>query len=65
MIASSAHDASQMAGAALYKLLLQQANAMAFYDVFHAQGLFFLALAVLMWIMKKPPSGAKAPEGLH
>lgn len=60
-----AHDASQMAGAALYKLLLQQANAMAFYDVFHAQGLFFLALAVLMWIMKKPPSGAKAPAGLH
>ena len=27
-------------------------------DVFHAQGLMFLGLAVLMWIIKKPPMGA-------
>jgi len=52
------YDASQTAGAALYKLMLKQANAMAFYDVFHAQGLMFLGLAVLMWIIKKPPMGA-------
>ncbi|HCR11883.1 MAG TPA: DHA2 family efflux MFS transporter permease subunit [Solidesulfovibrio sp.] len=59
------HDAAQMASAAMYKLLLQQANAMAFCDVFHAQGLMFLGLAVLMWIMKKPPMGSKTPEGTH
>ncbi len=59
------HDAAQMASAAMYKLLLQQANAMAFCDVFHAQGLMFLGLAVLMWIMKKPPMGSKMPEGMH
>jgi len=62
---SGAYDVSQMAGAALYNLMLQQANAMAFCDVFHAQGLLFLGLAVLMWIMKKPPMGSKAPEGMH
>lgn len=59
------YDVTQMAGATLYKLLLQQANAMAFYDVFHAQGLLFLGLSVLMWIMKKPPMGSKMPEGMH
>ena len=59
------YDASQTAGAALYKLLLQQANAMAFYDVFHAQGMMFLGLGALMWIMKKPPMGSKMPEGMH
>lgn len=59
------YDASSTAGAALYKLLLQQANAMAFYDVFHAQGLMFLGLAVLMWIIKKPPIGSAMPQGMH
>jgi DHA2 family multidrug resistance protein len=59
------YDASQMAGATLYKLMLQQANAMAFCDVFHAQALLFMGLAVLMWIMKKPPMGAKLTEGGH
>ncbi len=59
------YDATQMAGATLYKLLLQQANAMAFYDVFHAQGLMFVGLTVLMWIIKKPPMGAKAAPGMH
>ncbi len=59
------YDAGQMAAGALYRLMLQQANAMAFYDVFHAQGLLFLGLAGLMWIMKKPPMGAKMPEGMH
>ena len=59
------YDVAGTAGAALYKLLLQQANAMAFYDVFHAQGLMFLGLAVLMWIIKKPPIGAAKPEELH
>jgi MFS transporter, DHA2 family, multidrug resistance protein len=59
------YDVTSTAGAALYKLMLQQANAMAFYDVFHAQALLFFGLAVLMWIMKKPPMGAKTPEGLH
>lgn len=62
---SGVYDVSQMAGAALYNLMLQQANAMAFCDVFHAQGLLFLGLAVLMWIMKKPPMGSKTPEGMH
>ncbi len=59
------NDAAQMASAAMYKLLLQQANAMAFCDVFHAQGQMFLGLAALMWIMKKPPMGSKMPEGMH
>ncbi|MHC1712287.1 MAG: DHA2 family efflux MFS transporter permease subunit [Solidesulfovibrio sp.] len=59
------YDTSQVAGAALYKLMLQQANAMAFCDVFHAQAMLFLGLAVMMWIMKKPPTGAKMPEGMH
>ncbi|EKO38479.1 MAG: drug resistance transporter, EmrB/QacA subfamily [Solidesulfovibrio magneticus str. Maddingley MBC34] len=59
------YDASQTASGALYKLLLKQANAMAFCDVFHAQGQLFLGLAVLMWIMKKPPMGSKMPEGMH
>ncbi|MGE4539352.1 MAG: DHA2 family efflux MFS transporter permease subunit [Desulfovibrio sp.] len=59
------YDASQMAGAALYKLMLQQANAMAFCDVFHAQAMMFMGLAVLMWIMKKPPMGAKLDAGTH
>ena len=59
------HDATQVGGAALYRLLLQQANAMAFYDVFHAQALMFFGLAVLMWIIKKPPVGAARPGGAH
>ncbi len=59
------HDATQTAGAALYKLLLQQANAMAFYDVFHAQGLMFLGLGVMMWIIRKPPMGARLAEMPH
>jgi DHA2 family multidrug resistance protein len=59
------YDTAQVAGAALYKLMLQQANAMAFCDVFHAQAMLFLGLAVMMWIMKKPPTGANVPEGMH
>ena len=59
------HDAAQTAGGALYRLMLKQANAMAFCDVFYAQGVMFLGLAVLMWIMKKPPMGTKVPEGMH
>lgn len=62
---SGAYDLTNTALGALYKLLLQQANAMAFYDVFHAQALMFLGLAVLMWIIKKPPVGGKIPEGMH
>ena len=56
------HDTATVAGATMYKLLLQQANAMAFYDVFHAQAMMFFGLAVLMWIIKKPPEGGKLPE---
>ncbi len=59
------HDASQLAAGTLYKLMLRQANAMAFCDVFHAQGMMFLGLAFLMWIIKKPPMGSKMPEGTH
>ena len=59
------HDATQTAAGALYRLMLKQANAMAFCDVFYAQGVMFLGLAVLMWIMKKPPMGSKMPEGMH
>ncbi|OLN26499.1 Inner membrane component of tripartite multidrug resistance system [Desulfovibrio sp. DV] len=59
------HDAAQTAGATLYRLMLRQASAMAFCDVFYAQGLMFLGLAVMMWIMKKPPMGSKMPEGMH
>ncbi|MFP5259348.1 MAG: DHA2 family efflux MFS transporter permease subunit [Acidobacteriota bacterium] len=59
------HDATQTAGGAIYRLMLRQANAMAFCDVFYAQGVMFLGLAVMMWIMKKPPMGAKMPEGMH
>jgi len=59
------YDATQTAHAAVYKLMLQQANAMAFYDVFQAQGMLFMGLAMLMWIMKKPPLGSKMPEGMH
>jgi len=55
------YDTSKVIGATLYKLLLQQANAMAFYDVFHAQALMFFGLAGLMWSIKKPPVGGKIP----
>jgi len=55
------YDTSKVIGATMYKFLLQQANAMAFYDVFHAQALMFFGLAGLMWIIKKPPVGGKIP----
>ena len=59
------YDATTTASGSIYKLLLKQANAMAFCDVFHALALIFLGLGVLMWIIKRPPPGGKIPEGLH
>ena len=59
------YDTTTTAGGAIYRLMLKQANAMAFCDVFHALAVIFLGLAVLMWIIKRPPAGGRIPEGLH
>jgi len=53
------------AAALVNKHLALQANAMSFYDVFHAQALMFLGLMVLMWIMRKPEHGGEPPQGMH
>lgn len=45
--------------------LLRQANALAFFDVFHAQALLFIGLMALMWIMRRPDHGAEMPKGMH
>ncbi|MDK2873987.1 MAG: transporter, family, multidrug resistance protein, partial [Desulfomicrobiaceae bacterium] len=45
----------------LYQATLRQAAFMAYMDVFHLQALFFFALAVLMWIVRRPVHGADMP----
>ncbi|MBZ4647845.1 MAG: drug resistance transporter, EmrB/QacA subfamily [Desulfomicrobiaceae bacterium] len=45
----------------LYQATLRQAAYMAYMDVFHLQALFFFALAVLMWIVRRPVHGADMP----
>ncbi|BDV00324.1 EmrB/QacA family drug resistance transporter [Thermodesulfomicrobium sp. WS] len=45
----------------LYQATLRQAAFMAYMDVFHLQALFFFALAVLMWIVRRPAHGADMP----
>lgn len=49
-------DAGQ-ALAFMYKQLLQQAAYMAYIDVFYSQALLFFALAVFMWILRRPDHG--------
>jgi DHA2 family multidrug resistance protein len=49
----------------VYQLMEQQSALMAYVDVFRWTALlaFFCALAV--WLFRKPPAHAKAPEGVH
>jgi DHA2 family multidrug resistance protein len=49
----------------VYNLMLQQSALKAYVDVFRWTALlaFFCALAV--WLFRKPPKHAKAPEGVH
>ncbi|MBZ4685636.1 MAG: drug resistance transporter, EmrB/QacA subfamily [Desulfomicrobiaceae bacterium] len=52
---------AEQALGALYQATLRQAAYMAYMDVFHLQALFFFALAVLMWIVRRPAHGADMP----
>ena len=52
---------AEQALGALYQATLRQAAYMAYMDVFHLQALFFFALAVLMWIVRRPVHGADMP----
>jgi len=58
-------DATAYAAGVIHRYMLREAAAMGFYDVFHAQAMMFLALCVLMWIMRRPPKGGGMPEGVH
>lgn len=52
---------AEKAQGALYQATLRQAAFMAYMDVFHLQALFFFALALLMWIVRRPTHGAGLP----
>lgn len=41
----------------IYKKLLQQAAYMAYIDVFYSQAILFFALAIFMWILRRPDHG--------
>ncbi|QLA15423.1 DHA2 family efflux MFS transporter permease subunit [Desulfolutivibrio sulfoxidireducens] len=56
-------DTATYAAGVIHRYMRREAAAMAFYDVFHAQALMFLALCVLMWIMRRPPRGGGMPAG--
>jgi DHA2 family multidrug resistance protein len=56
-------DHTAMAAGYIYQLAQQQAAAMAFMDVFHAQALMFLGLVGFMWIIRSPKHGAEVPAG--
>jgi len=58
-------DNIQTAGTVVYRLLQRQAAFMAYVDVFHLQALLFMALAVIMWIIKKPDHRSEAAPGAH
>jgi DHA2 family multidrug resistance protein len=58
-------DSTTYAAGVIHRYLQREASSMAFYDVFHAQALMFLALCALMWIMRRPPKGGSMPEGMH
>jgi DHA2 family multidrug resistance protein len=57
-----AFDLSRVSAGIVYRSLIREATAMAFYDAFFLQACFFVALLGLLWIMKKPPMGKAAPS---
>jgi DHA2 family multidrug resistance protein len=58
-------DTTQMAGGFLYRMLVREANALAFNDAFFAQMLMFAGLLVLLFFIRKPPAGRQAGPGAH
>jgi DHA2 family multidrug resistance protein len=58
---ANAADALQQAQALLYATLQKQAMILAFIDSFWVLALLFLALVPLVFLMRKPTSGAAAP----
>jgi DHA2 family multidrug resistance protein len=53
-------DHTQIAGAVIYRQLQRQAASLAFNDAFFIQTWLFLALLGLLWILRKPPMGARS-----
>ncbi len=49
----------------LYGLLQQQASLRAYVDVFRWTALLAFFCAVAVWLFRKPPKNARAPEGVH
>lgn len=58
---------AQARGAAviIYQALVREANSLAFNDVFYFQTFLFLASVAILWIIRKPPVGARLPGGAH
>lgn len=60
------HAAAQPGSLAfMYRLLQQQASLRAYVDVFRWTALLAFFCAIAVWLFRKPPKGAKAPEGIH
>jgi DHA2 family multidrug resistance protein len=49
----------------VYNLLQQQSALMAYVDVFRWTALLAFFCAIAVWLFRKPPKHAKAPEGVH
>ena len=49
----------------VYGLMEQQSALMAYVDVFRWTALLAFFCAIAVWLFRKPPSHAKAPEGVH
>jgi DHA2 family multidrug resistance protein len=49
----------------LYESLQQQASLRAYVDIFRWTALLAFFCAFAVWLFKKPPKGAKPPEGVH
>ena len=58
-------DSTALASAYIYKYLIREASALAFYDAFRIQGYMFAGLAFLLWMARKPPLGGRRPPGGH
>jgi DHA2 family multidrug resistance protein len=56
---------TQLAQQALYTQMQRQATVLAFNDAFYLEALILLALVSIVWIMRKPPVGAKAAMPSH
>ena len=49
----------------VYGMLLRQSALLAYIDIFRWTALLAFFCAAAVWLFRKPPKSAKAPEGAH